>query len=427
MLKIALVMSVICAGLISGCGVTPETLMVTPVIYQEGGLDPFDHLAEEHRTTTVPVFYATTRQQIFDGETMQYGNRLTESLQLGEAHVQFGDRMRWDDLHSMSRVDPRSRAILLELHRADELGTAPLRQIVSTEGDRKILAEAEHDAHRFIAEVEKHLRLAKDPEILIFVHGAKVNFYNSCVSAAELDHFTGRDLVTIAFSWPTHQDIFAYLSGEDVTRAYRSADAFACLLELLATQTSARRINILCWSAGGRVVARALQELDTWETDCGRDPTLLRIGTVVFAAPDVPVHEFVKELPAIDEVAEHTVITSSDDDEALVLATKLMGGGERVGSSGAILEELGAMQDPGKVEFVDVSYGKDERGFDITGHRYWFRHSWVASDMVLSLRTRLPAAQRGLEPGTAEGVWYLPRDYPDRVQRAATEALGEDW
>lgn len=427
MRKAALAISAVWAVLIGGCGVTPETLMVTPVIYQDGGLDPFNHLADEHRTTTVPVFYATTRQQVFDGETMRYGNRLTESLQLGEAHVQFGDRMRWDDLHSMSRVDPRSRAILLELHRADELGTAPLKKIISTEGDRKTLADAEHTAHRFLAEVENHLRAAKDPEILIFVHGAKVNFYNSCVFAAELDHFTGRDMVTIAFSWPTHQDIFAYLSGEDVTRAYRSADAFACLLELLATQTSARRINILCWSAGGRVVARALQELDTWETDCGRDPTLLRIGTVVFAAPDVPVHEFVRELPEIDEVAEHTVITSSDDDEALILATKLMGGGERAGSSEAILEELGAKQGPGNVEFVDVSYGKGDRGFDITGHRYWFRHSWVASDMVLSLRTRLPAAQRGLEPGPADGIWYLPRDYPDRVQRAATEALGEDW
>ncbi len=74
--------------------------------------------------------------------------------------------------------------------------------------------------------------------------------------------------------------------------------------------------------------------------------------------------------------------------------------------------------------------GSGERGFDITGHRYWFNHPWASSDVVLSIRTDLGPAERGLvgvPPGHAAGgqpdrepiVWSIPADYPDRLRGLA--------
>ncbi|MFG0283371.1 MAG: alpha/beta hydrolase, partial [Phycisphaerales bacterium JB039] len=256
-----------------------------------------------------------------------------------------------------------------------------------------------------------------------------VNFYNACVFAAELDHFTGRDMVAIAYAWPTHQDILPYLFGEDVDRAYESAHQFAALLRMLAERTTAERINIICWSAGGRVVSLALDELDRYERSHGFDPASLRLGAAIFAAPDVPAHRFLERLPGIHDVVERIIITASDNDVALEKAAEFMGGDMRMGLIDDSLDPdaLADLDRFDHIELVDVSYDKDQRGFDIDGHRYWFRHPWVASDVVLVTRTRLPADQRGLERSHIDRVWFLPADYPDRVRTAAREALGDSW
>ena len=88
----------------------------------------------------------------------------------------------------------------------------------------------------------------------------------------QLNHFAGRDMVPIAFAWPTHQSIFQYLLGEDVDRARHSVAAFEGLLRILAERTNARRIHVVCWSAGGRVVSRALEDLAHWDERTQSDP-----------------------------------------------------------------------------------------------------------------------------------------------------------
>ena len=409
---------------LAGCGVPEAPLMVTPVIYRSGGLDPLAHVDPSHRTTAQRVFYATSRSRAaerFD-EPMAYGNTPTTTLQVGMARVRFGDDTSWQKLHEASKSDERREEILLSLTDVWEHGSIRFEGIehqpAATDG-----------SDRFLAEINAQLAVAKDPELIIYVHGAKVNFYDACVYAAELNHFAGRDMVPLAFAWPTHQDIFRYLSGEDVERAGTSAQLFESLLHLLATRTTARRINVVCWSAGGRVVSRALEDLSRWEDRQREDPSASRLGVVLFAAPDVPVHDFLERLPEIERVAERVIITASDDDAALEKASQLMGGGRRVGSVGVRLpdDERAALAQTSRIELVDVSHGQGERGFDIRGHRYWFSHGWVASDVVLAIRTRLPADRRGLEPTPITNVWFFPPDYPDRVRDAAVGALGAGW
>lgn len=415
-----LLLLVLCAG----CGVPQTSMMVTPVIYRDGGIDPLAHVDAAHRTTSQQVFYATNRARAggpFD-DPRSYGNTPTETLQLGMVRVQFGDDITWDELYEATRVDPRHEQISLRLTDVWEHGSIEFE-------DLEHKRSAIDGSDQFFAAINARLAVAKDPDLIIYVHGAKVNFYNACMYAAELNHFAGRDMVPLAFAWPTHQDIFAYLAGEDIKRARASVQAFESLLRLLAQHTTARRINIVCWSAGGRVVSRALEDLSHWEDRLHEDPSTTRLGTVLFAAPDVPVHEFLQRLPEIDRVSDRVVITASDDDIALEKASQFMGGGQRMGSISDRMseDEQQALARSSGIELLDVSGGKGDRGFDIVGHRYWFSHPWVASDLVLAIRTGLPATHRGLAPTSIRNVWCFPPDYPERVRDATREALGESW
>jgi hypothetical protein len=38
-----------------------------------------------------------------------------------------------------------------------------------------------------------------------------------------------------------------------------------------------------------------------------------------------------------------------------------------------------------RLEIVDVSVGAEDRGFDISGHRYWFHHPWASTDVLLAI------------------------------------------
>ncbi len=69
-----------------------------------------------------------------------------------------------------------------------------------------------------------------------------------------------------------------------------------------------------------------------------------------------------------------------------------------------------------RLEYVDMSQGAAVRGFDITGHRYWFDHPWASTDMLLSIKTDLSPGERGLEQGDAPMVWWMPENYPQRLQ-----------
>jgi hypothetical protein len=92
-----------------------------------------------------------------------------------------------------------------------------------------------------------------------------------------------------------------------------------------------------------------------------------------------------------------------------------MGGEIRVGEEKAeVIEEAFIVKNElPNVEIIDVSYGQEVRGFDITGHHFWYRHSWMSSDIIFLMRTDLPAHRRGLSKTELEGIWYLCPDYPD--------------
>ncbi|WP_076428602.1 alpha/beta hydrolase [Aquipseudomonas alcaligenes] len=407
-------------ALLSCSSPKPLILMATPVIYEQAAIDPFAHLTENERVPSVSLFYATNRRP----ETEGYGNQFSDKLHLGRSDVRLGSPQdNWPELRDASLSATRTHELPLSLNSVREDANLPVHQAIE--------APLSAELQRYVDVINLELTKARDKEIIIYVHGAKVDFANANQLTAELVHFAGRDFVGLAFSWPSHQNILSYLIGIDVSRARQSSHALGQLIELLARHTAAERINLVAYSAGGRVASLALNDLSM------RAPTLdsqqlqsrYRIGAVIFAAADVPEELFEERLKGISKIAEQVMITISDKDDALMLAHQLMPGGYRIGTiqAEASLKAFAHRNHLNNVTLLDVSSQHKTAGGIIAGHHYWYRHPWVSSDVILLMRTNLPPAQRALTISEHPAVWYMPPDYPGRVRDATRQILRGQW
>ena len=418
--------SIIGVLLISGCSSTkPLTLMPTPVLYQDSSIDPFAHLTPAQQSTTTQVFYATNRVPKISKGSLIYSNDLDTNIHLGKATIRLGSpETDWDTLYKYSLSIEESEPIAIEIDRIIE-------QAIISEKPTRSIKHFTPQLQNFVDAINAELSEALDKEIMLYVHGTKVDFANSTILTAEIDHFAGRDFIGFAFAWPSHQNILSYLLGADVRRALDSSTALKSIIILLAEHTTVEHINILSYSAGGKVASKALSELR--QEFNGHNSKQLkvkfRLGSVVFAAADVDVDIFLERLPAISELAEQVVITVSDNDNALKAAKRYMGGNYRAGTLKAeeIEEDFIVRKHLANVEIIDVSYGKNVRGFDIIGHHYWYRHPWMSRDIIFLMRTDLPPHRRGLSEAEWEGIWYLSDEYPEKIKEAATSELKGQW
>jgi esterase/lipase superfamily enzyme len=391
--------------------------MPTPVLFSEMGVSPLEHIPEAQRWNPRRVYFATTRKRDDDLQRIDYGNAEADVVSVGMTLIGFGGpNVSWSQLSDYSRVAERPEVVDLSIAGLIEAGH------FSIDGEANV-RDTGGAAAWLMADLNASIESARDRDLLIYVHGAKVNFYNANAFAAQLDHFMGRDMTSMAFSWPTRQNILAYGTGSDVRRAYTAAPALTALLELLARESVARRIHIICWSAGGRVVNTALAQLHARHAGDGQDlRERFRLGTVYFAAADVPGNEFLDTLPALNELATRIVVTVSSRDSALDMARTFMRGGARIGQRNNNLsaEQMEVVTAADRLEVVDVSRGWEGRGFDITGHRYWYDHPWASTDMILAVRSDLAPDERALAPTELDLLWGIPPDYPDRLRTNLT-------
>ena len=400
--------------LVAGCaGPRVQPLMPTPVLFSELERGPLDHIPVEQRWTPRRVYYATTREREPDLQRIDYNNNESDRISVGMSLIGFGGPdITWSELNEFSRSADRPKPVDLSIAGLIEAGYFTLDEDGNT-------LDPNGSTAWLISDLNASIESARDRDLLIYVHGAKVNFYNANAFAAQLDHFMGRDMTSMAFSWPTRQNIFAYGTGGDVRRAYRNSAALVALIELLARDSVARRIHIVTWSAGGRLVTQALSDLYARHADAGDDlRERFRLGTVYFAAADVPGDEFIRALPRIDQLAQRVVVTSSSNDGALRMAQRFMGGDSRLGQlreQPLSDDQLDTVLNAERLEVIDMSRGAEQRGFDITGHRYWFDHPWASSDLILAVRSDLDADERALQAQSTRILWALPADYPERL------------
>lgn len=410
-------------------------MMPTPTLYENGAVDPFATLPPAHQTTTMEVFYATGREAYSTDGGTRYGNGVDSKIHFGKATVSFSvgeGLMDWNQLHGASVAADRAQPVSINLVGVHPVATAD-KAIVPDDPDAKQLTarpKYHGGLQPYFDAINRQLAQSREKTLMIYVHGTKVDFLNAVALTAEIDHFTGRDYVTLAYDWPSHQNILDYVIGVDKERAIHASYQLKNTLILLAEHTDASRINLLCYSAGCRTMSRALQQLrlENADLEAAALQTRYRIGTVVFAAADVEVDRFLGRLEDIAALSDQTVVTVSDADDVLDHARSVMGGAQRIGSMTAEETEKLFITDHRlqDVYIVDVSRHKEIRGFDIGGHHYWYRHPWMSSDILFLLRTSLPPERRALSASEDTGIWYFASDYPDAVHQAARRELARE-
>lgn len=392
--------------------------MPTPVAFTSGEHSPFTASPSLEKSNLVDIFYATNRAPLGPRGARIYTIFPGQTLYLGRARVRIGARDKpWEELYALSTTDHRSRRPMLRLDTLDELAVIPYPQTSQQLGG---------EAHEFFAAIDRALARGLDKDLTIYVHGVNTNVATAAAQAAQYRHFTGRDSVVLLFAWPSAERGIRYFT--DVRNARASVLPFARLLNLLAGHTTAEHINVVAYSGGSQILSPALLELRRLR---GREGLAgARLGEVYFAAPDLALPTFVRQLPHYIHDVRRVTVSVNMNDAPLTLSSWVHG-----------VSRLGR-PDPTEISETDWEWlveAAERLDFDIVSadprvipglsrraHAFWYDHPWVSSDVVLKMRFHVPPAARGLERQIYQGrfpFWTFPRDYDQRV----VAILGELW
>ena len=410
-------------GLLAGCA--GPRMMPAPVTYETGSINPFENVAVADRQTDIGVLYATDRaysaEEVLD---KRYEKQRGLSLRLGMATVRFGpEDLDWQTLEDKSRSNAGLSLNLLELEDLGRLWTTiPLsdedfwkaRDSVSWDDDIRL------PARRFVEEVNARLAVSKWKEIVIYVPGVNTPFISPVNMMAQFAHFMGRDGVFIAFSWPARGNPFSY--SKQLTSAGTSVRNLRQLILLLATETTAERINLIAYSAGSPIMSNALLQIRLLlESDRQEDiRRTVPIGSVIYAGADED-HDYFRNmyLDGFQQLADSITIYTSDKDRALRLSKIFTTGSARLGrvSENLTPNDLKALEKDSHTSLIDVENAKSIAGKgDPFAHGYWYGNSWVNQDVINLLRTHIAPGERGLILDDDSPIWTFPDDYPVRAQ-----------
>ena len=198
-------------------------------------------------------------------------------------------------------------------------------------------------------------------DVLIYVHGFKQTFESTALDAARISdgiRFRGR---TMVFSWPSKAGLLDYAYDRD--SAMWSRDDFERVLHSIIANPNTGRIHIIAHSMGTMLALESLRQLQARNGDTVAD----RIGSVVFAAPDIDMDVFASATNRMGPLARKITVITATNDRALVLSGEIAGGMTRVGAAEkASIEQLG-------VHVIDAS----EEGWGIINHDLFLSNAQV--------------------------------------------------
>ncbi|WP_163338274.1 alpha/beta hydrolase [Desulfopila sp. IMCC35008] len=410
-----------------GAGCQPKVyLMPSPV-----GLDPsselFHNREDNKDDNLLYTLYATNRLPFTKNKKGDlYSIFPSDTLKLGWVVHRVGDEpMSWEEIYQQSLAREREKELVLT--------SEHIREVVNLDIEDDLF-NLSPQADGLFDQIDEWLDRSFDKDILIYVHGANCNFYRATAQGAQFFHFTGHNSVVITFSWPSAENILRYKT--DVAHARKTIPAFTRLIELLATHTQARNINILAYSAGAQVVAPGLAALRDQYMDEPSEAVKrrLRIGEVYFAAPDTAFKPFISRYMKFKDLVSRTTINLNSNDSVLKWST-FQNGVSRLGrpklselSDNEIALLLEAMKST-QLNVIDV--GGSESLEIGSAHDSWYNHPWVSMDVLLLLLFNANPEERGLREywaGDEAKLYRFPENY-DRdlhdVLRDNQESLGE--
>ncbi len=132
---------------------------------------------------------------------------------------------------------------------------------------------------------------------------------------------------TMVFSWPSKAKLFDY--GYDRESAMWSRDALEQVLSGLITSPAVGRLHIVAHSIGTMLTMEAIRQI----YDRHGGVVAERIGTVVFASPDIDIDVFSSSIERIGPLASKITVITSTNDRALAVSSWIAGGISRVGAT----------------------------------------------------------------------------------------------
>jgi esterase/lipase superfamily enzyme len=417
-------MMLLMALLLSACASTPVDqlmLMPAPDVFDQGDWDPF---TDRDPIKDIPyggILYATDREPAQEAGRY-YRDARGHVLRLGVAQVTVGKKdMTWEEARRISLLKERPEAYPLKVTGVREDGILdrsvnPLTESLVDRDQRHLPGE------QFAAKVNAKLAISKHKDVFIYVHGYKVVFENPLLVASELWHFLGYEGAFIAYAWPSTPDTLAYFS--DLETAALSAGNLRILIQYLAEKTAARRIHIIGYSAGTRVVTQALHQLALMQTGADRKKAAkgLRIGHVILTGSDVDQHLFGAYLmDGMLAVTDGITVYASTKDTALSMS-KWAFGRERLGQ--IVREPLSAeannyLRQNQNLVIVNAT---DAPGAGTgNGHAYFRQSPWTSSDILATLTFDLKPGQRGLQQTGSQQIWTFAEDYVTRLRTAVVK------
>ena len=430
-IKNILLLLLVLVTVVSIAGCQPATytvhLMPTPIGISTGASDPFVSTPEKEKDSNILVGYATNRIPIGAKDARFYTRSFDENLRMGVATIQIGNGDKsWDEISELSRDSARKEQVLLSMANTREAAVLEVEDSLETLSPTMA---------KMMGNFNQYIEKSPSKEITLYVHGANNNFYRTAAHAAQYRHFTGRQSVVLMFSWPSAESILRYAT--DVNHIRKTVPAFVRYLRLLAQHSSARKINILAYSAGATLVNEALAILgeDTTNPDRQAYKDALRIGTLYFAAPDTDFDDWVKQYRSYQDIVDSVTVTINMKDSVLAMAQEDRSARATAGWQ----DEASAKSRLGRPDMDEINTADAEwlvaqtntdrldvliidpatvPGIDKGSHSFWYQSPWVSNDAMLNINLNASAASRGLaELETKRGtrIWYFPADYEDRI------------
>ena len=403
-------------------------LMPAPAVFEDGAVDPLPKGTPPVSYDDFRILYATDRKPSDDPDNRPfYLDEAGFIIRLGEARIKAGPAgTDWETVRHISLAKKRSEDYPLEVVSVDENGYLPSTYSFLTRSIPESTLAGQR-GRKFADEVDERMAASGVKDVYVYLHGFRVKFDIPALVAAELWHFLGYRGAFISYSWASTPSLFAYFA--DLEAAVILARKFRLFLTYLAEETQAEKIHIIAFSAGSRLVVRALHQLALLRKE---DPNKeirreVRIGNVIIVGGDISHEEFgVAMADGLLRIPERTTIYVSSADRPLAFVRRLFRR-ERLGEMWA--EELPAraanfLSANPSLQFIDVTGAADSTYGN--GHSFFRKSPWVSSDLIALLGYDLGAAQRGLEKDEDLLVWTFPPDFIERLRKELAK-INPEW
>ena len=169
---------------------------------------------------------------------------------------------------------------------------------------------------------------------LLMIHGYNTSFADALLRVAQVAAAVDQNLRVYLFSWPSRERYLSYV--DDLDNAERAEQSLQYFMKLILRDANVRQLDVIAHSMGSQSLLRSIDGLRTvfdqraWDlapTASGESArpsqVRLRLGQVIFAAPDVSRPIFERQLAMLAPYARRVTIYTSAVDRALWLSEML--------------------------------------------------------------------------------------------------------